>query len=289
MQICSGCGLVAESDGRACGACGAAMVPAGQAYTATMAPAPMPQVPVARRADADVAPGGGARGTGPPVMYEAGRDGGYLDPATSEGYWDALSRHGVLVWWLWLLGAAAVCAVAASRGLSAGIGAAAGAGFPLLAGWFAVMSCVFWLRPLRTRVSEWRARAQGRAPDATAVYGHVCVTVQRQLGRDAALRMRRVRALPGRSGQVLEIRQECLRSTVSYLASGGSLFVGWTMWLRMSPARFLWLRAGRPAGIARAGSRAVFLAAQSDRARAFRDVTHGAAREAADLAAGRRR
>jgi len=98
--------------------------------------------------------------------------------------------------------------------------------------------------------------------------------------------VRRFAVMGQGSRDVLEVRQGTFYGLVSCFASGNDLYIGWTFWLYLSPARWLliWLR--RLLWEIRFRGHAIYVSLQFDRAKALREALHSASREGVDVAAG---
>ncbi len=149
--------------------------------------------------------------------------------------------------------------------------------------WSIVWACIFWLAPLGAQVSEWMFPLEGRGGAASEALDHMYTIIHKR--RTPVTRMSIVRYHPpvaSTERYYLQLRTGNYRGFVSCFAYGQDLFIGWTFWIRLSPAEWLAIMFRR---IAR-GS--VFYAGlSSDDPKAMREMLHGAVREGVDVAIGR--
>jgi hypothetical protein len=85
---------------------------------------------------------------------------------------------------------------------------------------------------------------------------------------------------------VLEVRDGIFYGLVSCFPSGNDLYIGWTFWLCLSPARWLMLWLRHFLWWHNRHDRSIYVSLKFDRVRALREALHGAAREGVEVVAG---
>jgi hypothetical protein len=219
------------------------------------------------------------------LLYEKARDLEQLDPFTSDRYWRELLKHAGLVCLTWLIGGFLITVAWVIFTLIAhGLGAVLGIVLGLA--WFVLMACVFWMRRVPGQLSEWKFQVDGGAPAVAQVFDHIAWSLHRRATPADTVQLRRFQ-VPGQGTRdLLEIRQGIFYGLISCFPSGNDLYLGWTLWLYLSAARFLGLWIQRFFWELRFRGHAVYLSLQYDRAKALREALHGAVREGAEVAAG---
>jgi hypothetical protein len=219
------------------------------------------------------------------LQYEKERDLEQLDPLASTRYWRELLMHAGLVYLISFLGAVVVVVVAFVLTLIASTFGAVLGGLLVLA-WAVLMACVFWLRKLSSQLSEWKFQLDGKGAAAATAFDHIGWSLQRRGTPVDTLELRRFQ-VPGQGARdLLVIRQGIFYGLVSCFANGDDLYIGWTLWLYLSPARLLWIGIRRLFWEFRFRGHAIYVSLQFDRAKALREAMHSAVREGVDVAAG---
>jgi hypothetical protein len=139
----------------------------------------------------------------------------------------------------------------------------------------------FWFFPLKEGVSEWMIVVDGRAAAAESAYAQIYgALVRRQTPATVRPMLFRLGSGRGRRS-FLEIRQGEYSAIVSVFPYGSDLFVGWTMWWTIYPAKLLWRVLTRGT---RGNKPSFGPVIGSDDVKALREVVHIATREGVDVA-----
>jgi len=147
-----------------------------------------------------------------------------------------------------------------------------------------VLACVFWFRPLSVQLSEWMITIDGAGEGARAALEHMYLIVHNRQTPVRTLRVVRLQAARQQQRDYLRLDDAHFSGFVSSFAYGTDLFIGWTFWLTMSPAQYLWLSLGR---MFRDSSNDIYKSLVNDRPKAMREVMHAAVRQGVDMATGR--
>lgn len=146
--------------------------------------------------------------------------------------------------------------------------------------------CLYWLIPVPAQLSEWKFFVDGKAAVAPVTFDHIAwVLQQRQTPLDK-LRVRRLKLAGGESRDYLEIRRGLFSGLVSCFAYGEDLYVGWTFWVRVSPARCALMFIARLWQTLMRRGTDMYVSLRYDYARAMREAMHSSAREGVDVAVG---
>lgn len=234
---------------------------------------------------APISPGGSA-------AVDATRDGTYgglrlqfdeaprnLDPLTNRDYILAVVRKALVftvIWWIGWFVPALVYLVGARTFAAA-----------LLVIWCVALAALFWFMPEPVLLSDWKLTVDGSAGAATAVLDHMAWTIHERRTPLDSLRAKQL-SVPGQPPRVyLELRHGLFAGYVSSFAYGNDLFVGWTFWLYMSPARWVLLALGRAFQALTLRGSALYVALRYDPAKALRETLHSTLRQGVDVASGR--
>jgi hypothetical protein len=154
--------------------------------------------------------------------------------------------------------------------------------------WWLAMACVFWLRKLRCRIAGWNFLLSDKADVAPVTFSHVVWAFNCRGAPVDFCRVRRFSAAGQGLREVLEVRKGITYGLVSCFAAGEDLYIGWTYWLCLSPARWLmrWLRRFCWGG--RLHHHAVHAGHHSDGAEALRATLHRVVQEGVEVGAGKR-
>lgn len=147
-----------------------------------------------------------------------------------------------------------------------------------------VLACVFWFRPLSVQLSEWMITIDGAGEGARAALEHMYLIVHNRQTPVRTLRVVRLQAARQQQRDYLRLDDAHFSGFVSSFAHGTDLFIGWTFWLTMSPAQWMWLSLGR---MFRDSSNNIYKSLVNDRPKAMREVMHAAVRQGVDMATGR--
>lgn len=220
------------------------------------------------------------------MMYEKEQQLEEFDPLRSSRYFFEMLRKAFLTWIVWAVGFIPILIVGAIlSAINSGFGVVIGG--LLFIVWCIVMACAFWLTKLPGQLSEWKFSVDDRGEAAPIVFDHIAWALRRREAPVDSAQLRRFKVLGQGTRDQLEIRQGIFYALVSCLANGGDLYVGWTFWIYMSPARFLWTAIRRLIWELRFRGHAIYVSLQFDRAKAFREALHSAVREGVDVAAGK--
>jgi hypothetical protein len=149
-----------------------------------------------------------------------------------------------------------------------------------------VLLCLYWLLPVPALLSEWKFSVDGMAAAAGMTFEHITWSLRRRQTPLDQLQVRRL-SLPGEGKRdYLELRQGIFAGYVACFPYGQDLYVGWTMWVRISPARLLLMLIGRLWQTLTERGSDLFVTLRYDSARAMREAMHSSAREGIDVAIG---
>jgi hypothetical protein len=209
-----------------------------------------------------------------------------FDPLINRSLMGQFLRHW-LVYWLtyW------VCAVAAGIVLgilSLGLGGIAfilwGIGGTLTAILFA---CLFWLIPVPALLSEWKFAIDGKGAAAPVTFEHISWALSQHQTPLDLIQVRRLKLDGDESRDYLEIRRGLFTGFIACFTYGQDLYVGWTFWVRLSPARWLLMSLARIWQTVMRRGDELHTTLRFDYARAMREAMHSVAREGVDVAVGR--
>ena len=219
------------------------------------------------------------------MMYEKTQQLESFDPLTSGRFIWEVFRRGFLMWLVWAVGLIPIFIVGTILGV-ANHGFGTAIAVLLILAWCFVMACAYWLVKLPGQLSEWKFSVDDRGQAAPIVFDHIAWALQRRETPMDSLQLRRFKVMSQGSRDVLEIKQGIFYGLVSCFDNGGDLYIGWTFWLYLSPARYLWTAIRRLIWELRNKGHAIYVSLQFDRARALREAMHSAVREGVDVAAG---
>jgi hypothetical protein len=208
-----------------------------------------------------------------------------LDPLGSNRYRSELIFHFFLTGFIWWLGFIVIVVAGVVLSL---INRSLGTVVFVLAAvaWSIAMACAFWLHKLPGQLSEWKFAVDDKGQAAPIALDHVAWAFTRRNTPVDYCRVRRFPVMGQGSRDVLEVRQGIFYGLISCLASGNDLYIGWTFWLYLSPARWLLIHLRRFLWECRFQGHAIYVSLQFDRAKALREALHSAVREGVDVAAG---
>jgi hypothetical protein len=219
------------------------------------------------------------------LLYEKERDLEELDPLKSRRYFAELFRQALLIFVIWSVGLSLCALVGVILALiNSGFGTVVGA--LLWLGWSFVMACVYWLGKLPAQLSEWKLGVDDKGGAAPVVFDHIAWSLTRRRTPVDSVNWRRFAVAGQHSRDLLEVRQGIYCGLVTCFANGEDLYIGWTLWLYLSPARFLWTAIQRLIWGLRFRGHSLYVSIQFDLAKAVREAIHSAVREGVDVAAG---
>jgi hypothetical protein len=224
------------------------------------------------------------------LLYEPGDES--VDPLLNLKYIGALVMRAVFFSLVWFLGelvllllGGIVTLIAAQDNTLAGIVILGGTLVNLV--WSIGLLCAYWLLPVPALVSEWKLTLDGKADAAHDALDHVAAVL-----RDRDLPIGTIEAkelsLDGQPDRVyLQVREGFFSTLVSSFGFGDDLYIGWTFWIYLSPARWFLHWCSRMLRALKLKSPVMEMNMRFDSARAMREVVHSAVREGADVASGR--
>ena len=145
----------------------------------------------------------------------------------------------------------------------------------------------YLLIPIPALLSEWRFLVDDKGAARPVVFDHVYAAFRRRNTQVDGIGVRRLSLPGGTKRDYLEIKRGVFTGFISCFEEGNDLYVGWTFWLRMSPARFLLLRLERIWHEVTQKGNELYVTLRYESAKALREAMHSAAREGVDVAAGR--
>jgi hypothetical protein len=219
------------------------------------------------------------------MMYEKELQLEEFDPLRSTRYLFEMFRRWCLIVLMWAAGCIVIFVIG---GILSVVASAAGIviGGLLFVAWSIVLACAYWLMKLPGQLSEWKFSVDDKGDGAPLVFDHIAWALRRRDTPVDSLQLRRFKVMGQGSRDLLEVRQGVFYGLVSCLANGGDLYIGWTFWLYLSPARYLWTGIRRFIWEMRFRGHGIYVSLQFDRAKAFREAIHSAVREGVDVAAG---
>ena len=208
-----------------------------------------------------------------------------LDPLWNRPYLWAVLWHGLAVFLVYALGQIVIVIASVILSFMNGrLGEVVG-GLAAIA-WWIVMACVFWLHNVPAKLSEWKSLVDDQAAAAAMTFDHIAWAFSRRETPVDSCRARRFKVAGQGSREVLEVRQQLFCGLVSCFAHGNDLYIGWTYWFSLSPARWLLTLIRRFLWFLRLHGSEIYLSLQFDTTRALREALHSAVREGVDVAAG---
>jgi hypothetical protein len=149
--------------------------------------------------------------------------------------------------------------------------------------------CLYWLIPVPTQLSEWKFFVDDKASVAPVTFDHIAWALQQRQTPLDVVQVRRLKLAGGESRDYLELRRNLFSGFISCFAYGNDLYVGWTFWLRVSPARLLLMSIARLWQTLMRRGTDLYVSLRYDYARAMREAIHSVAREGVDVAIGQTR
>lgn len=148
------------------------------------------------------------------------------------------------------------------------------------------LASAYWLIPLPAQLSEWKFSVDGKGPAGFVAFEHITWALRQRETPIRSIRVRRL-SMPGQQKRdYLELRDGIFVGYVSCFPYGRDLYIGWTFWLYLSPARFLLMALARLWQEITFRGTEMYVRLRYDSAKAMREAMHSAAREGIDVAAG---
>jgi hypothetical protein len=152
--------------------------------------------------------------------------------------------------------------------------------------WWLACWIVAWLFPVWVSLSEWRYMIDGKAEVAKAAFEHIGWAFKRRETPVEQTRIQRLSLGRSASRDYLFVQEGVFRSYITCFAYGRDLFVGWTLWWRLSAARWYLILFQRYYQTFTLRGSELHTVLRYDSAKALREAVHGAAREGLDAASG---
>ena len=146
-----------------------------------------------------------------------------------------------------------------------------------------LLACLFWLRRIPVQLTEWLITVDARGGAARAALDHMYTIIAARRTPIRGLQVVRLNAPRQPPRDYLRIDDDYFTGFVSAFEFGSDLFIGWTFWLNLSPARWLWLSLGR---MFRGRGLGIYGSVVYDSPKALREVMHSAVRQGVDMATG---
>jgi hypothetical protein len=147
-----------------------------------------------------------------------------------------------------------------------------------------------WLYFLFHRIpvatSEWKLLVDDEAGSADQVFSHITWALKRRQTPIPKLKVRRLSQPRRPKRDYLELRDGIFTGLVSAFPYGADLYIGWTMWWRLSPFRWLIVFLGRLYLTLTGRGSQIHVIHRYEQAKAMREAMHSAAREGVDAASG---
>ena len=147
-----------------------------------------------------------------------------------------------------------------------------------------LFACLFWLVPSPAQLSEWRYLVDDQGAAAPLVFERISAAIGRHQTPLDSLRVRPMSLAGGQSRDYLELHSGLFTAYICCFAYGQDLFIGWTFWVRASPARVVFMGIARIWQILTARGSDLHTTLRYDYAKAMREAVHSVAREGTDLA-----
>lgn len=144
--------------------------------------------------------------------------------------------------------------------------------------------CLYWLMPLPALLSEWRFSIDDKASAEQAIFEHIIWALQRRQTPLESVQVRRLRLAGEGTRDYLEIRRKIFAGYIGCFAFGQDLHVSWTLWVRVSPLRYVCMIIARIWQSLIARGTDIYVTLRYDSAKAMREAMHNATREGVDVA-----
>lgn len=152
--------------------------------------------------------------------------------------------------------------------------------------WVVAVGLAFWLSPVWTSVSEWKLVLDAKAPAFQAAFEHIAWVLRRRETPLQKLNVQRL-SLGSASRDYLYAQDGIFRAYVSCFPYGQDLYVGWSLWWRISPLGWCWIAVKRTWQTFTLRGSELHNIHRYDDAKALREAIHAAAREGVDAAVGK--
>jgi hypothetical protein len=202
-----------------------------------------------------------------------------LDPVGSTAYLRGLRTH----WSLVLIVTLSAGFVIALFGVITGSTKLAGfLGILLLIAAFIVA----WFVPIWVGLSEWKFMVDGKAEASAAAFEHIAWAFKERATPVDRIKVHRLRLGGSETRDYLFVKEGIFGAYIACFAYGRDLYVGWTLWWRISAFRWLLLVVRRWIQAFTFRNSTQHWVHRFDFAKALREAIHGAARQGLDAATG---
>jgi hypothetical protein len=148
-----------------------------------------------------------------------------------------------------------------------------------------LFACLYWLIPVPALLSEWKFGIDAEGAVAPVTFEHIGWAVSRHETPLDSLQIRRLK-FGSESRDYLELRRGLFTGFISCFAYGKDLYIGWTLWVRISPARWLLMAVARIWQTLMRRGTELHVTLRYESGRALREAIHSVAREGVDVAIG---
>jgi hypothetical protein len=169
-----------------------------------------------------------------------------FDPASNTGFLRQVLRQAVIYGGLYVLieTATLLCFLAVGAA-GMGLGDTMRLEIISLISVALVLAIPFWLIPVSALLGQWTMLAESRADTAKETFQRMSLAFSEHEIPVDSLEIRTVQPDGEPVRDYLEVRRDRFCGLLSCFPHGRDLYLGWTFWLRMSPARLLLLIVGR--------------------------------------------
>jgi hypothetical protein len=151
-----------------------------------------------------------------------------------------------------------------------------------------LFACLYWLMPVPALLSEWKFAIDAEGAVAPVTFEHISWAISRHETPLDSLQIRRLK-FGSESRDYLELRRGLFTGFISCFAHGQDLYIGWTLWVRISPARWLLTALARIWQTLMRRGTELHVTLRYESGRAMREAIHSVAREGVDVAIGQLR
>jgi hypothetical protein len=202
-----------------------------------------------------------------------------LDPINPR-FFKAILAHWAAVFMIFLVGVGVIYVVVGRMVGSTGLERLV---FGL---WWFATGIVAWWFPVWASISEWKFMVDGKGAASKMAFQHITTVFEQRQSPVDRIKIQRLSFGNAQSREYLYVKDGCFRAFVACFPYGQDLYVGWTMWWRLSAVRWFWLFVMRFYQALTLRGSELHWVHRYDSAKALREALHGAAREGLDVAAG---
>jgi hypothetical protein len=210
-----------------------------------------------------------------------------FDPLDNNRLLGQLLLRGFVLWLIY-------CLAGIVAAIILGLAAFAGLGFGRAVALWYIGGAIFWLLlvcltlfvPMPVQISEWKFFVDGKAEVAPVAFDHIAWALAQRQAPLELVQICRLNLAGGEGRDYLEMRRGMFSGLISCFAYGRDLYLGWTFWLRVSLARYIFMFIARFWQVVAHRGNDMYVKLRYDYARAMREVMHSATREGVDVAVG---